>query len=148
MMRSLAIVGVVLVIFVSVLGFGLYRATKSVPEFYEIALAADPADQKAASSEMFNRSNRLYRQAKERGTWQALFTAEQINGFLAIDLQQKFPELLPGEIRDPRVAIRPGSASLGCRYESSQLSTVLSIETQVYLAGPDVVAVRIEGARA
>jgi len=148
MKRILAITAVALLLFLVVAAVGLYQASQTVPEFYKLALAADPVEQKYASNEMFTRSARLLRDVKRKHRWQAHFTAEQINGFLAVDLQKKFPQLLPGEIRDPRVAIRKDGMSLGCRYDNGSIETVLSINMQVYLSAPDVVALRIESARA
>ena len=148
MKRKLAITAVALLLVLVVTALCVYQATQSVPEFYELALAADPVEQKYASNEMFNRSTRLIQDVKKQKRWQASFTAEQINGFLAVDLQKKFPRMLPGEIRDPRVAIREDGLSLGCRYDNGSIETVLSVNMQVYLSAPDVVAVRIESARA
>ena len=148
MKRILAITAIALLLFLLVAALGLYQASQSVPEFYELALAADPIKQKYASNEMFNRSTRLIQEVKQERRWHARFTAEQINGFLAVDLQKKFPDLLPGAIRDPRVAIREDGISLGCRYDNGSIETVLSINMQVYLSSADTVAVRIESARA
>lgn len=138
---------------VSILGLGLmlvlaYQATQQVPEFYVQALASDPQQQKQASTEMFNRSNRLLRETKKQGLWQAQFSAEQINGFLAVDLVKQFPELLPAAVEEPRVAITPEQLTLACRYESDRISAVLSLVTSIYLSEPNVIAVRIHKARA
>ncbi len=54
------------------------------------------------------------------GHWSAVFTDEQINGWLAADLPEKFPQLLPPEIQDPRVVFAPGQLQLACRYTGSR----------------------------
>ncbi|MEX0585761.1 MAG: hypothetical protein WD176_03905, partial [Pirellulales bacterium] len=64
-----------------------YFAAQQVPEFYERELAVDRSRQQAASNEMFNRTKKLETATKNIGYWEALFTAEQINGFLAVDLE-------------------------------------------------------------
>jgi hypothetical protein len=130
------------------LGFGGWLAIGHTPQFYRRALVGDPASQAAASTEMFNRAQRLARDVKERNTWQAQFTTEQINGYLAVDLVKQFPELNTPEIRDPRVDLRPGEATLAFQYAGSPVTSVVSLDVDVYLHEPNVVAIRIRGARA
>ena len=40
------------------------------------------------------------------GRWQTTITAEEINGWLAVDMVKNHPKLLPPTFHDPRVAIR------------------------------------------
>jgi hypothetical protein len=148
-MRRILIIGVVVLLLAAIGALvGAYYSSQQVPDFYRQALAADRQQQQRASTELINRSNRLQRQVKRPGRWQALFSAEQINGYLAVDLDKQFPRLLPPELRDPRVAIGDGQATLACRYEGDRVSTVLSISFEAYLSEPNVVAVRIHGAAA
>jgi hypothetical protein len=130
------------------LAAGGWMALGHTPDFYRHAMAADPASQAVASTEMFNRAQRLAGQVRDPGDWQAQFTTEQINGYLAVDFVKQFPELAAPDIRDPRVELRSGRATLAFRYESGPASSVLSLEVEAYLADPNVVALRICGARA
>ena len=82
------------------------------------------------------------------GPWHALFTDEQINSWLAIELAEKHPDLLPEEIQDPRVAITPGRLTFGFRAARRRRTTVISVEVGIYLTEPDVVACRFYRARA
>ena len=85
---------------------------------------------------------------RDPGDWEAQFTAEQINGYLAVDLVKQFPELAAPEIRDPRIELRSGGATLAFRYEGPAASSVVSLAVEAYLAEPNVVALRIRQARA
>ena len=125
-----------------------YRASQQVPAFYREAIAQQPTVQKKASDELLQHAAALASDVRKPGRWQAVFSAEQINGWLAIDLVENYPELLETEIRDPRAEISPRRATLACRYTSPELSTVLSLTFDVYLSAPNVVAVRIRTARA
>jgi hypothetical protein len=142
------IIAAALAICIGALVAGGWLAVGHTPDFYRRALVADPASQAVASSEMFNRAQRLKRDVREPGEWQAQFTAEQINGFLAVDLVKQFPELDTPEIRDPRVELRPGEATLAFRYAGPSVTSVVSLDVDVYLAEPNTVAIRIRGARA
>lgn len=138
--------GGVLVILL-VLG-GIYWATQQAPGFYEETLHADPAKQAAASNQMLQQATALVSDVKKRGQWRTLFTAEQINGWLAVDLPKNHASSIPSEVGEPRVQIRPEELTLACRYEGRGMKTVLSLTIDAYLAKPNVVALRIKRARA
>jgi len=91
----------------SALAFFAFRASQQVPEFYAQALQADPAVQKHASDEMVQKTTALVNNLKKEGDWEALFTDVQVNGWLASDLEEHYPDALPRGVRDPRVVIEP-----------------------------------------
>jgi hypothetical protein len=129
-------------------GVWFWLAVRHVPHFYVDALAVDPTVQKQASDKMVRRTAALSNDVRKDGHWEAVFTADQINGWLAVDREQNHPQLIPREFHDPRVAIHDGQIIVGCRYESGQIDTVLSLAADVYLQSVNVVALRIQRARA
>lgn len=137
-------------IFVVVGGAGLWLwlAFRHVPHFYSDALAVDPIVEKQASDKMVRRTVALSNDVRRDGHWEAVFTADQINGWLAVDRERNHPKLIPHEFHDPRVAIHEGEMIIGCRYETDRINTVLSLTADVYLQSPNVLALRIERARA
>jgi hypothetical protein len=152
-MRKLVRAALVLVILVTaglaILLTAAYRATQQVPEFYQAALAHQPALQKAAADQLERQVLELHNEARKPGRWEAHFSQEQINGWLATDLPTKFPGALPEGISDPRVAIETGRMQLAVRYDQGDVSTVLSLAGDAYLTErPNEVAVHIEHVRA
>jgi hypothetical protein len=143
----LIVVGVVLVLLAGA-GIWFWLAVRHVPHFYVDALAVDPVEQQQASDKMVRRTAALSNDARKEGHWDAVFTADQINGWLAVDREQNHPQLIPNAFHDPRVAIHDGQLIVGCRYESGQMDTVLSLTADVYLQSPNVLALRIQRARA
>jgi hypothetical protein len=141
----------VLIVFLVIAAVGviaLYLASRHVPEFYARALEADPVAQREASDVMLQQTAALASDVKKPGRWQALFTAEQINGWLAVDLPENHPDALPRGIEDPRVAITPEGITIGCRFRRSGIDSVVSLAVDPNLPEPNVLAVRIGGARA
>lgn len=128
--------------------FALYRATQHVPEFYRKAIQADPATLAAASDQMLRRATALASDVKKPGRWQALFTADEINGWLAVDLVKNHGASLPPAIRDPRVHIEPDRLTLACRFRQGGLESVLSLIVEVHLAESNRIALRIRKVRA
>ena len=143
----LVVAGVVLLL-LAVGGGWIWLAVRHVPHFYVDALAVDPVVQKQASDKMVRRTTALASDVRKDGHWDAVFTADQINGWLAVDREENHPQLIPHEFHDPRVAIHDGQLIVGCRYESQQINTVLSLTVDVYLQSPNVLALRIQRARA
>lgn len=148
-LRKAALGGIVTLGLGGTLLWCVYSALHSAPSFYDSAVAI-PADiQRQAGDEMERGVLELHNDVQHAGRWQAIFTDEQINGWLATDLPEKFPELLPPMIRDPRVEIRPHQMQVACRYDGPKLSAVVSLLLEVHLADePNTLAVRIRSARA
>lgn len=149
--KWLTIVAVLATVVVVVLGvsmFSVYEATQRVPEFYHEAISRPPAAEEEARDAFVAQAAALVSDLDRSGPWQSLFTAEQINAWLALELARHYPGLLLGELHDPRIVIKKQEATLACRYESGELAAVLSLEFDVYLHEPNVLAVRIRGARA
>lgn len=135
------------VLAVGLLGWA-YWASRQVPEFYQEALELKPEVQRIANDELLEQATALASDVRKEGQWQALFTADQINGWLAVDLARNYPDLLPAGSSDPRVLIRSGSATVACRYKDRTLDTVVSLDLEVYLNEPNVVSLRLRNARA
>jgi hypothetical protein len=126
----------------------VYRASQQVPEFYRQAIHADAQRQEAASQEMLRTATALVNDAQKEGVWEAEFTEEQINGWLAVDLVANHGQALPPEVRDPRLDIHPTGAKIGWRWSGEDLSTVFSLDVQLGLTEPNKIALTIRGARA
>jgi|SRR5688572_15462426 len=135
-----------LAVLVLVLGFlgWAYRATQQVPEFYVRQLELE-AFQKRAGDALEKQALQLNSQIRKSERWQARFTAEDINGWLAVDLPQKFPQALPSDVQSPRVAIDPEMIQLACKVESPRFSSVVSLGLQPYVTSePNVIALRVK----
>jgi hypothetical protein len=148
--NSLRIGAVVLAVSTPLIGLSLFvafDALRQVPSFYREAVDCDEVEQKKASNACLQQAAALASDLGKRGAWQSLFTAEQINGWLAVDLVKNYPELLESAVRDPRVAIRENEATIACRYQSGRAPGVYSLTFDVYLSAPNVIAVRIFKAR-
>ncbi len=147
-LRIAAVVGCTALAVLAVGVFLLLKALQYEPDFYRRAVAADPADQRRASDEMLRQASGLCSAVQKDGRWEVLFTAEQINGWLAVDLVENHPQALPKTLRDPRVAIEPDRVTLACRFEQGNLCGVVSLIVEPYVPEPNVLGLRICQARA
>ena len=150
----LAAVAVLLVLITA--GVALYRASQHVPEFYRQAVSMDPSVQQAAGHKMEQRATALASNAQKQGRWHEVFTAEQINGWLAVKLKpwlelrlgKSSAEAMRARIRDPRVAIAPEQVTLAFTYRTGGVESVVSLSIDVHIAEPNVIVLRVRKARA
>ncbi len=124
------------------------RTMQQVPPFYAEALAVDATTLEQASDEMGSRATALVSDAREAGQWNAVFTADQINGWLAVDLIRLHAGDLPEGISDLRIAVHPDRITVGFRVERDGSSIVYSVEVDMYVSEPNVIACRLRRARA
>lgn len=131
--------------------FSLYRGTQHVPEFYQHVLTSTvtPSRQFQVGDELEREVLNLHNAASKPGRWEAEFTDEQINAWLAVVLPRNHPQALPAEIRDPRVKIAAQSAQLAWRLKGERFETVISLQADVYLTDqPNQIAIRLHAVRA
>lgn len=143
-----SIVAAVAIVLGGVALLAVYKASQRVPEFYREAIAVAPQEQQPARDEFVAQATALASDLNDEGCWHSLFTVEQINAWLALELVEHYPDLMPVELHEPRVSIRANEATIGCRYQCGDVATVLSLTFDAYLQEPNVVALRIRHARA
>ena len=143
-----AIAAGLLLLVVAVALLVLWRASKVVPDFYAQAMAVERTGQRDASNTLIQKATVLVSDVQKPGRWEALFTEQEVNAWLAVDLKENHRESLPLGVAEPRVVIDPGGMRLACRASRSGVETVLSIELDAYLVEPGVVGVRIRRVRA
>ena len=143
----LFLVGGLLALLVVVL-LGLYLGSQHVPAFYREALEADPIEQEQASDRMLQQSMALASALKKAGRWEAVFTAEEINGWLAVDMVKNHPGAVAPPLSDPRVAIDANAMTVACTIEQAGRSSVISLSVEPFMSEPNVLALRIVKARA
>jgi hypothetical protein len=145
----------------TVVTWTLCRAARHEPEFYQQALQVEPEQQPVeggeasavhehdAGDEFEQEVLELRNDTQEFGGWHAEFTADELNGWLASDLPEKFPKALPAGVESPRVAIEDGLLRVAARYRGKSMSSVLSFALQIQLTEePNMLAVRILEVRA
>jgi hypothetical protein len=145
-LRIAAIFGTALAAVVAASLWSAYRAARQVRPFYQQALELDHAVLERGRQELESRATALYSDARNSGTWQAVFTAEQVNGWLASQLAEvpaDKAEALSESVRDPRIAISPGLLTLGFTTNQGSVDTVVSVDASVFLTEEGDVAVRL-----
>ena len=126
----------------------LYIAARHVPRFYREAMEIPREKLEKGSDQMLRQAAALESAANKEGHWEALITAEEINGWLAVDLEKNHPNTLPPTISDPRVTIDENEITVACCFEQDGTRSILSLTIAPSVPEPNVIALRIVGARA
>ena len=149
--RILIVVAIATLVAVAGLCLLLYEGTQYVPAFYEQALTAKQSPRQLAElgDDFERKALDLHNKTTRIGMWDAVFTEQQVNAWLASDLPKNHPNALPADLGDPRVKITPDEVKIACRYRGEHFDTVLSITADVYLTDKqNQLAIRIRSVRA
>ena len=145
--RSLALLLLFLVMIAAGLWY-VYQSAQQMPEFYAAALNVDTQRYEVAGDEFESQVVQLSNDLRQAGLWEATFTEEQINGWLATDLPQKFPKALPQQAKNPRISITPEQLVLAFKLESPRLQGIVICESTVYCTeNPNELAIRFDRVR-
>ncbi|MCS6976579.1 MAG: hypothetical protein NZM31_06160 [Gemmatales bacterium] len=121
------------------------------PELYVQAEMPAGPDRVRLSQEFEKRAFDLFNEIQNEDDWEAEFTEQQINSWLAEDfVESNLARQLPEQISEPRVALRPGKLFLAFRYGGPDFNTVVSLEGKVWIAPrePNTLALEIESFKA
>ena len=104
-------------------------ALLETPPFYREVVDSQPnrvAREKAAKK-FVQHTIQLADDVKHADAWSVEFTQEQVNGWLAEELEQKYDELVPEGVRQPRVQFDEGLFRIGFLYEREHWGGVVSL---------------------
>lgn len=125
------------------------RKTKQVPEFYTRATSKLPASTEEASRHLAEEMQLLQQSVSKEGSWNAQFSADEINAWLIEELPKKFPRLLASGASEPRIVIEDGRLLAAVRYRNKRLDTVISCELKVELTEqPNMLALQVNHLKA
>lgn len=127
----------------------LYQAAQRAPKFYRQAMALEVHNHEQAGDELEQNVLELHNDVREEGVWEAVFTEEQVNGWLVSDMPDKFPTVLPRGTQEPRVKIDEEAIRVACRFDNGKFRTVISFALDVDLTTEtNTLAIRISKLRA
>lgn len=146
--RIAILAALTLLLLISAILGGAYYAAQQVEPYYEQALHTEPTVLDQGRRELESRASALYSDANQIGHWQAKFTCEQINGWLATQLANEKSGGLPENVRDPRIALAEDRLTLGFRTKSSGVDTVVSIDASTLITADGNIGIRFTSVRA
>lgn len=120
------------------------------PAFYRTALvqfdAPEKRDRQAASFTLA--VTQLADEIEHQDRWSQQFSEQSLNGWLAKELSEKFAELLPAGIEQPRVRFEQDELQIGFRARRGIWSGIVSARLRVWVARRNQLACEIQSLRA
>ena len=108
--------------------------------YYQEALATNAQTLRTACLRLESRVSALASMAQQTAPWEALFTDTDVNGWLAVALEEKFPGWLPETISDLRVAFTDPWLLVGFHYQDAHYDTVVTLRMVPYVVEADGLA--------
>lgn len=119
------------------------------PRFYRRATAGLPREQLQAEAKRFAAQTlQLRNDICNEPTWQAEFTDQEVNAWLARDLVAHFADQLPPQVHDPRVAFEPDRVVLAFGLDRGPIRAIVSVVARVRVPEENLVALTVEKIRA
>jgi hypothetical protein len=114
------------------------------PEFYRQRLTMATAE--ASARRLVSDAAALHASIVREGPWEAAFTENDINAWLAVDLPRNHGRLLPDWLAEPRVRLEPRRVQLAVRVGHGLASAVAAVTAEVVLREPNQLGIVVEDA--
>lgn len=144
MIKRVLLIGLLAVIAVVLCAAsGMYWAVTSAQPYYEAELQKPREVLRESSRQLESRFTALHSDLQSQGIWQTVISADELNGWLAYKLPESFPDLLPEEVRDPRVAITEQEVIMAARSNLGGVDAVVSVFVEPFVTDGGDLAVQL-----
>jgi hypothetical protein len=118
------------------------------PDFYR-AVVRLPRGERAVNARRFvAQSLQLRNDICNEPTWEAIFTDQEVNAWLAEDLVTHFADQLPPEMHEPRVVFELDRITLAFQVDQGPLSSVIWVVARPRIPEGNVIELTLEKIRA
>ncbi|MDR2171689.1 MAG: hypothetical protein LBP59_16215 [Planctomycetaceae bacterium] len=127
----------------------LYLSAQREPEFYREAKSVPLEVQQTRNTEVIDKIRILHNDFQRKGkNWTGVFTADEINAYLAVEATKSGANLLPPDLQEPRIAFRTGSVEIACRVKQRGLTAVLSLSLGASMPEPNKLVFKMRSSQA
>ncbi len=126
----------------------LWLSLTHQPTFYR-ALVEVPRDQREAKARRFVAGSlQLRNDISNERDWQAVFSDQEVNAWLAEDLITHFADQIPPAVHQPRVAFEPDRITLAFQLDRGPIRSVIWVVARARVPEDNVLALTLEKIRA
>ncbi len=143
------ILGIVAAVVMLLAGLAWWAITWE-PPFYHSAsqLPPDSDTVRKLSKAMTQQVMQFADEIRNEPTFEADFTEEQVNAWLADELERKHSRLLPKEMGRPRVHFSDRQFEIACQYRHDVVTTVASGTVSAWVTDDHLLALEVDSLRA
>lgn len=118
------------------------------PAFYRARRAVPAAQRQVEARSFVAQSLQLRNDILNEPRWEASFSDEEVNAWLAEDLVTHFADQIPPGVHDPRVAFEPDRVTLAFQLDRGAIRSLIWVVLRVEVPEPNRVALTFEKIRA
>lgn len=120
------------------------------PRYYRdmVPLAASRAQLEDRAKRFVAQSLQLRNDICNEPTWEAVFSDQEVNAWLAEDLVTHFADQVPPEVREPRVLFESGKVVLAFRMEGGAFSSIITVVARPRIPADNTIELTLEKIRA
>ena len=118
------------------------------PRFYRRLAVVPPERRRAEAKHFVAQSLQLRNDICNEDHWEAAFTAEEVNAWLAEDLVKHFADQLPPGVHEPRVAFEADRVTLAFQLDRGPIRSVVWVVARARVPEANQLALTLEKVRA
>lgn len=118
------------------------------PHFYRAMVRVPRERQEAEARRFVTQSLQLRNDIINEPTWEAIFTDQEVNAWLAKDLVTEFADQLPPEVHEPRIVFGLDRITLAFELDQGPVRSVIWVVARPRIAEPNVLELTFEKIRA
>src|SRR3954465_15075149 len=145
--KRVLIIGLALALLATIPG-AIWVSLTHQPRFYRAMVRVPRAKVQAEAKSFVAHSLQLRNDIVNEPTWEAVFTDQEVNAWLAEDLVTHFADVLPPGVHDPRVVFEIDRATLAFRLDRGPLTSVIWVVAGIRVPEGNVVELTLEKIRA
>jgi hypothetical protein len=118
------------------------------PQFYRAMVQVPREQQEAKARRFVAQSLQLRNDIINEPSWEAIFTDQEVNAWLAEDLVTEFADQLPPEVHEPRIVFGLDRITLAFELDQGPLRSVIWVVARPRIPEPNVLELTFEKIRA
>jgi hypothetical protein len=118
------------------------------PFFYQAMIAVPQEQSEVKAKRFLEQSLQLYNDINNEPTWEAVFSDQEVNAWLAADLVTEFADQLPPEVHEPRVVFELDRVTLAFELDRRPVKSVIWVVARPRVPKPNVLELTLEKIRA
>ena len=132
----------------AIIPFGAWISLTHKPKFYRADARIPRALRKAEAKHFVAQSLQLRNDICNEPTWEAVFSDQEVNAWLAEDLVTHFADQLPPEVHEPRVVFEMDRVTLAFELEQGPVRSVIWVVARPRVLEANVLQMTFEKIRA
>ena len=142
------LIAVLIVLAVAAVPGGLYLSLKHQPQFYRTIVHVPKQQREEKAKQFVASSLQLRNDICNEPRWEAVFSDQEVNAWMAEDLVTHFADQLPPEVHEPRVVFEMDRVTLAFELDQQGVSSVITVVALPRVPEPNVLELTLEKIRA